>query len=409
MIKIEKVVVTGLGAICSIGNNVQDFWENLTNGKCGVKKITRIPVDNHETVIAAEVDDEFETLVKKYLNKRQLNVTTKSVRMGMASAGEAVDDSGLDFEKYDCSRIAVIMGVVGNTYQDAELESNKNIILKDMPSTLPSLIGMKYGLHGAGFNVSCACSSSGYAIALSAQLIESGIYDVVITGGISSMVSNLFVKGFNQLLALSTKANPEEACRPFTKNRDGFVIGEGAGTMVLESETFAKKRNARIYCSLEGYAMYSESFNLTAPMTDGKGMKNVMKMALSKANMDINDIDYINAHGTSTSLNDKYETMAIKNVFGEKAYSIPVSSTKSAIGHTLSASSVLEAVASVKAIETGVIPPTINYDAADPELDLDYVPNKSRKQNIETVLSNSFAFGGQNTSLIFKKYKGDNF
>ncbi len=404
MITIEKVVVTGMGAITSIGNSAEEYFSNLIAGKCGIKNITRIPVDNHETVLAAEVDDEYETLVKKYWNRRQLGATTKAVRVSLASAGEAVDNSGIDFEQCDTSRVGVIYGVVANSFFDELEDTEKNIVLKDMPSTCTALISMKYGLHGASFNLSSACSSSGYAISVAAQLIESGVYDVVIAGGLSALVSHRMVKGFNQLLAMSTNTDRETACRPFTKGRDGFIMGEGAGTLILESESHAKKRGADIICSLEGYAMYSESTNLTAPETDGEGMKKVMSMALAKAGMTTDDIDYINAHGTSTGLNDKYETMAIKKLFGEKAYSIPVSSTKSAIGHTFAASSVLEAIASVKALQTGIIPPTIHYDEADPELDLDYVPNEARKADIKTVMSNSFAFGGQNAALIFKKY-----
>lgn len=406
MIKIEKVVITGMGAVTAIGNSSDEYFSNLIAGKCGIDKYTRIPAEDHDTVLAAQVNDEYESLVKKYWNKRQLNPTTKAVRMALATAGEAVDDSGIDFSSFDTSRVAVIYGVVGNSFYE-ELENSSNRILKDMPSTCSSLISMKYGLHGASFNLSCACSSSGYAISIAAQLIESGVYDVVITGGLSSAVSHHAIEGFNQLLAMSTNPDKNTACRPFTANRDGFILGEGAGTIILESESFARKRGAQIKCSLEGYSMYSESANITAPMADGEGMKISMDMALKKAGMGIEDIDYINAHGTSTGLNDKYETMAIKSVFGERAYSIPVSSVKASIGHTLGAASVLESIASVKAIENGIIPPTIHYDEADPALDLDYVPNEARKSDITTVLSNSFAFGGQNTSLIFRKYIGE--
>ncbi|MBE6852592.1 MAG: beta-ketoacyl-[acyl-carrier-protein] synthase family protein [Ruminococcus sp.] len=401
----KKIVVTGMGAITSIGNSVDEYWNNLIAGKCGVKNITRVPVDEHDTVVAAEVDDTYETLVKKFWNKRQLNATTKAVRVALASAGEAVENSKINFEECDKTRVGVVYGVVGNSYY-SELENELNIVLKEMPSTVAALVSMKYGLNGASFNLSSACSSSGYAIAVAAQFIESGMYDVVVVGGLSSMISHRMLKGFNQLLALSTNPDAKTACRPFTQNRDGFIIGEGAGTLVLESEAHAKKRNADIICSLEGYAMFSESSNLTAPLADGEGMAAVMNMALEKAGMGVDDIDYINAHGTSTILNDKYETMAIKKVFGEKAYSIPVSSTKSAIGHALGGASVLEAIAAIKAIETGTLPPTVNFDVPDPELDLDYVPNNARKADIETAMSNSFAFGGQNTALIFKKYRG---
>lgn len=222
----------------------------------------------------------------------------------------------------------------------------------------------------------------------------------------ASKISHEILSGFNQLLALSVNPDPETACRPFTKGRDGFIMGEGAGTLILESETSAKKRNARIYCQISGGAMYSEAFNMTAPETDGTGMANCMLMALQNAGISPEKVDYINAHGTSTGLNDKYETMAIKEVFGENAKNIPVSSTKSAIGHTLAACGALEAVACVKALENGIIPPTLHYDEPDPELDLDYVPNNAREKELNVVVSNSFAFGGRNATLVFNKYNG---
>ncbi len=403
----ENVVITGMGAVTSIGSTVDEYWDNLVEGKCGIKKVTRISTQEHDTDLVAEVSEEYETLVKKYWTKRQLNSTTAAMRMGLASAGEAVEDSGIDFESedYDRTRMAVIYGVVSNGLVDNEREKTNNFILRDMPSTLPALISAKYGLHGASFNLSCACATSGYAISLASQLIESGVYDVVITGGLSGIVSHDILFGFNQLFAMSTNPDKDTASRPFTKDRDGFIMGEGAGTLVLESETSAKKRNARIYARLKGHALYSESSNMTAPLAEGEGMRIVMDNAIKNSGLTLNDIEYVNAHGTSTVLNDKYETTAIKNLFGNRAYDIPVSSIKSSIGHTLGAASVLEAIASIKAINTGIIPPTIHYDVPDPELDLDYVPNTARKQQLKTVLSNSFAFGGQNATLIFQKYE----
>lgn len=400
----ENVLVTGMGAICSIGNSVDEYWNNLIEGKCGIGKITRIPVDNHDTTVCAQVDDTFESLAKKYWTKRQLNTVTAPVRMLLASAGEAVDDSGVDFSEMDTLRVGVIMGITDPGYVDAERESPKNIVLKDMASAAPALISTKYGLHGAAFNLGCACASAGYAISLGAQFIEAGIYDMVITGGMSGFVTHDRLNGFNQILAMSANPDPETACRPFSRNRDGFIMGEGAGTIILESETSARKRNAKVYAKLSGYSFFSEASDMTAPMADGEGMRIVMEAALKKSGLTVNDIDYINAHGTSTGLNDKYETRAIKNLFGENAYKIPVSSTKSSIGHTLGGGSALESIAAVKAMNEGIIPPTLHYDEADPDLDLDYVPNKARKAELKAVLSNSFGFGGQNSTLIFEKY-----
>ena len=241
-------------------------------------------------------------------------------------------------------------------------------------------------------------------MALGKQFIENGMCDMVVCGGISNLVTHLVIKGFNQLLAMSVNPDPETAARPFTKNRDGFIMGEGGGCVVIESEESAKKRGAKIYCEFSGASMCSEAYNLTAPQTDGVGMARSMRMALENAGIAPESVDYINAHGTSTGLNDLYETMAIKEVFGAKAYDIPVSSVKAAIGHTLSAGGALEAIACIKAIETGIVPPTLHYDVPDPELDLNYVPNTAQKHNVDVAISNSFGFGGHNGTLVFKKY-----
>ncbi|MGN0593630.1 MAG: beta-ketoacyl-[acyl-carrier-protein] synthase family protein [Hominimerdicola sp.] len=400
----QKVLVTGIGAVTSIGNTVPEYWQNLIDGKCGIDLIKRISTDEHDTKVAAEVDDSFEVLSKKYWKKRQLNATTRMERMALASAGEAVDDSGLDFEQTDCLRVGVIYGIINNSFVDEEKDNSLNLILKDTPSVCPALISLKYGLQGAAFNVSTACASSAYAAALGAQFIKSGLYDIVIIGGMGSSVSHYSIKGFNQIMAMSVNEDPQKASAPFTKNRDGFIMGEGGGTMILESEESAKKRGAKIYCELAGTSLYSEAYNLTAPLTDGIGMEKTMRMALDDAGISPDKVDYINAHGTSTVLNDLYETMAIQKLFGERAYSIPVSSIKGSIGHTLGAGGVLEGIACVKAIETGILPPTIHYDEPDPKLTLDYIPNKAREKKIDIAISNSFGFGGHNATLVFRRY-----
>lgn len=401
----EKVVITGLGAITAIGLNTKEYWESLINGKGGIDKITRIPVDKHDTTVAAEVSDDFEALVSKHWKKRQLGVTTKSARMGLAAASEAVEDCGADFSALDTTKIGIIFGIADNTYEDAETEVKTNLVLKRMPSEVPAMVALKYGLKGPAFNVSTACASSAYAAALGKQLIQSGVCDMVITGGVSSVVAHIIINGFNQLLAMSANPDPATASRPFTKNRDGFIMGEGSGAIILESEKHAKARGARIYCELAGASMTCEAFNLTAPQTDGVGMAEAIELALKDAAISPDEVDYINAHGTSTNLNDLYETMAVKKVFGKKAYDIPMSSIKAAIGHTLTACGALEGIASVKAIETGILPPTIHYDEPDPELDLNYIPNTAIKKDVKVVLSNSFGFGGNNSSLVFRKYE----
>ncbi|MDY3843769.1 MAG: beta-ketoacyl-[acyl-carrier-protein] synthase family protein [Ruminococcus sp.] len=404
----KKVVVTGIGAVTSIGNNASDFWNGLISGKSGIKKITRISVDNHDTKVAAEIDDTYKELVKKYWKRRQLNAATDAVQMGLASAAEAIENCGVDFNEYNCKKTAVVMGIIENSFNHENADYPSNVTLKKMPSLAPALISMKYKLNGASFNISTACASSAYAMAVAKQFIESGLYDMVITGGISNIVSHETITGFNQLLAMSANPDPETACRPFTKNRDGFIMGEGSGAVILESEESALKRNAHIYCEFSGASMYDEAYNLTAPLTDGQGMVESMKLAIENAGIAPEKINYINAHGTSTGLNDAYETAAIKEVFGSNAGNIPVSSIKAAIGHTLGAGGVLEAIACIKAIESGIIPPTIHYDEPAPECDLDYVPNTARKHNVDAALSNSFGFGGHNATLIFSKYRKGN-
>lgn len=404
----KKVVVTGIGAVTSIGNNASDFWNGLISGKSGIKKITRISVNNHDTKVAAEIDDTYKELVKKYWKRRQLNAAPDAVQMGLASAAEAIENCGVDFNEYNCKKTAVIMGIIENSFNHENADYPSNVTLKKMPSLAPALISMKYKLNGASFNISTACASSAYAMAVAKQFIESGLYDMVITGGISNIVSHETITGFNQLLAMSANPDPETACRPFTKNRDGFIMGEGSGAVILESEESALKRNAHIYCEFSGASMYDEAYNLTAPLTDGQGMVESMKLAIENAGIAPEKINYINAHGTSTGLNDAYETAAIKEVFGSNAGNIPVSSIKAAIGHTLGAGGVLEAIACIKAIESGIIPPTIHYDEPAPECDLDYVPNTARKHNVDAALSNSFGFGGHNATLIFSKYRKGN-
>lgn len=300
----NRVVITGLGAVTAIGNTVSEYWENLIAGKGGISPITRISTEEHDTKVAAQVPDSFEAEASRYWKKRQLSATTRATRTGLASAGEAVADSGIDFTACDRSRVAVIYGVIDNSLEDAELDKPLNITLRKMPSELPAMVSIKYGLTGAAFNVSTACASSAYAMAIAKQMIEAGMYDTVIVGGVSNTVTHSVIKGFNQLLAMSVNPDPETACHPFTRDRDGFIMGEGAGTLILESEQTAKARGARIYCTLAGAHMDSEAYNMTAPKTDGAGMAQTMAAALENAGLQPEQLDYINAHGTSTNLND---------------------------------------------------------------------------------------------------------
>jgi 3-oxoacyl-[acyl-carrier-protein] synthase II len=320
-------------------------------------------------------------------------------------AKDAVESAGIDFELLDRSRCAVILGVVstGNTSSEKGTTA-KNTVLKSMNNAMSAWISLEYKLAGPNFSVSAACASSAFAIGIGYDLIRRGAADIVITGGADSIINREEIEGFNELYALSVNNDPESASRPFSKERDGFVVGEGAGIMILESEESALRRGAEIYAELAGYATTSEAYNIMAPMKDGEGIRQTIEQALKNAGVEQQQVDYINAHGTSTVLNDLYETMAIKKVFGERAYRIPVSSTKSMIGHTVGAAGVIEGIVTVMSMITNTITPTIHLDDPDPELDLDYVPHTKREQDVNCAISNSFAFGGHNATLVFKKY-----
>jgi 3-oxoacyl-[acyl-carrier-protein] synthase II len=326
--------------------------------------------------------------------------------MCVVCAKEAVENSGIDFEQMDKTRCSVILGVVNTGNSSTEKETtHQNRIFKSMTNSMSAWISLDYQLMGPNFVVNTACASSAYAISLGYEMIRNSQADLVIVGGADSIVNFEEIEGFNSLYAISVENNPpEKASKPFSKNRDGFVIGEGAGILILESEASAKKRNATIYAEIAGYAITSEGYNIMAPMKDGEGMAFTMEKALQNAGIYKEEVDYINAHGTSTELNDRYETMAIKRVFGDRAYKIPVSSSKSMIGHTIGAAGAIEGIITILSILNGILTPTINLDQPDPDLDLDYVPNQSREKEVNVALSNSFGFGGHNATLVFRKY-----
>jgi 3-oxoacyl-[acyl-carrier-protein] synthase II len=401
----KKVVITGMNIITSLGLDLQTNWENLIAGKNGIKKITLFDPAGLQTQVAGQVPESFEEYSTAYIKKRTADQMTRVTKMCYVCANDAIRNALIDFEPIDKSKCAVILGVVstGNTSSEKG-STSKNKVLKSMNNAMSAWISLEYKLRGPNFTVTSACASSAYAIGLGFDMIKSGTADMVICGGADSIINREEIEGFNELYALSVNSDPEKASCPFSKDRDGFVIGEGAGILILESEESAIKRNANIYAELAGYAFGSEAYNMMAPMKDGEGIRQTIQDALTNAHVKPEDVDYINAHGTSTTLNDKYETMAIKKIFGDKAYKIPVSSTKSMIGHTVGAAGVIEAVVTVMSIFNNIITPTIHLDIPDPELDLDYVPNKARKQNIHCAISNSFAFGGHNASLVFKKY-----
>ncbi len=404
-----KVVISGMGVVSSLGYDLETFWKNLSEGKSGVRKISLFDASSCATRIAAEVPREFEEYSRSLIKKRAAGQMTRVTRMCLVAARQAVTMSGLDFDKEDKTRCAVIMGVVNTGNSSVEKDTSaQNTVFKSMTNSMPAWISLDYQLLGPNFAINTACASSAYAIAIGMQMIKNNTVDIVIAGGADSIINPEEINGFNALYALSVANDPPEcASRPFTAKRDGFVIGEGAGVLILESEEHALKRNAGIQCELAGYAITSEGYNIMAPMRDGEGMAATIEKALQNAGVDKTEVDYINAHGTSTELNDRYETMAIKRVFGEQAYQIPVSSSKSMIGHTIGAAGAIEGIITVLSIKNDLMTPTINYTDPDPDLDLDYVPNVSREKKIGIALSNSFGFGGHNATLVFRKYAGN--
>ena len=402
----RKVVITGMNIISSLGLNLEENWRNLSAGKSGVVPISLFDASDCETKIAAQVPGGFEAYVPKFCKKRIAQQMSRVTAMAFVCASEAIEKSGIDFGAMDRWRSAVIMGAVSTGNSSAEPGSTpRNRIIRSMSNAIPAWISLHFGIEGPNFSVNTACASSAYAMGLGFDMIRSGAADIVITGGADSTINPEEINGFNELYALSTRNDdPPKASRPFSKDRDGFVIGEGAGIMILESEESAIKRNAEIFAEFAGYALTSEAYNIMAPKKDGEGMCETMRLALAGSGVKPSDVDYINAHGTSTNLNDLYETMAVKRLFGDRAHEIPVSSAKSMIGHTIAAAGAIEAAITAMSIRHQLITPTINYDVPDPDLDLDYVPNNSRSHKINVAISNSFAFGGHNATIVLKKH-----
>ena len=403
----KEVAITGMGLISSLGLSLEENWKNIINGKSGIQYITRFDVSTCATKVAGEVPVEFDELSRSYIRKRAASQMTRVTRMCVTAAKMAVNDSGLQFENIDRTRCSVIMGVVNTGNSSTEKDTTvQNTVFKSMTNSMSAWISLEYQLTGPNFVVNTACASSAYAMALGSEMIKNGQSDVVIVGGADSIINPEEVRGFNALYALSVANDPPgEASKPFSKDRDGFVIGEGAGVLVLESMDHAQARNAHIHAIMAGSGLSSEGYNIMAPMKDGEGMAHTIEMALKNADVQKNEVGYINAHGTSTELNDRYETMAVKKVFGDRAYRIPVSSTKSMLGHTIGAAGAIEAIVTALSLKHGILPPTINYREPDPDLDLDYVPNVCRHKDIRVALSNSFGFGGHNATLVLKKYQ----
>jgi len=401
-----KVVVTGMGIVSSLGLDLDTNWKNLVEGKSGVRNITLFDASECQTRIAAEIPAAFEEHYRNYIKKRAAGQMTRVTKMCMVAARDAVKHAGVDFDQQDKTRCSVIMGVVNTGNSSTEQDTTpQNTVFKSMTNAMSAWVSLDYQLLGPNFAVNTACASSAYAMAFGHDMIRGNIADVVIIGGADSIVNREEIEGFNALYAISIdNTPPEKASKPFSADRDGFVIGEGAGVIILESEENARKRNATIFAELAGYGISSEGHNIMAPMKDGEGMAYTMEKALASTGIARDEVDYINAHGTSTELNDRYETLAIKKVFGENAYQIPVSSSKSMLGHTIGAAGTIEGIVTIKSIFHNTITPTINLDNPDPDLDLDFVPIASRKKQVHVALSNSFGFGGHNATLVFRKY-----
>jgi len=410
----KRVVVTGVSVITPAGNNKEDFWKAIVRGENGIGRITSFDCSAFKSQIAGEVKGFDPT---KYIGPKELRHTEKFVQYAIACAIEAVKDSGLDFSKEDVDNAGVLIGCgVGSL---RILEEQYEVFLKRGPSKfrpfmIPMLIvnmaagqvSIHLGVKGPNSCTTTACASGCNAIGDAFRLIQHGEANIMVAGGSESCVTPLGTGGFCALKALSTRNDePEKASRPFDKERDGFIIAEGCGLVILEEMEHARKRGADIYCELTGYGMNGDAYHITAPDPTGEGARKCMKRALDDAGLNPEDIDYINAHGTSTLLNDKVETLAIKNLFKDHAKKLAVSSTKSMIGHTLGAAGGIESVACALTIKKGIVTPTINYEFPDPECDLDYVPNESRKMDVEFILSNSLGFGGHNATLVFKKFK----
>lgn len=398
------VVITGLGLMTGLGLNLADSWQGLIAGKSGAALFRDPELAQLSCPFGVELPAEAEELFIGQIKKRKRNQMTRSTQISLVTAAMAIEDSGLDLKSVDRKKIGVAVGTTGTAYIPDNNEE-KMRILKNMPNSPVSWISLTWKFNGPSFVLGTACSSAVYAMAAAYGLIQTGQCDVVICGSVDSSINRPDIEGFSELMALADgSVKPETASRPFDELRSGFVIGEGGGILVLESSEHAKARGARIYAETTYPALYTESYNILSPEPDGKGMAECMRLALQNSGLKLDQIDYINAHGTSTHLNDLYETMAIKEVFEDSAYRIPISSTKSMTGHCLAGAGGVEAVISCKALFENIIPPTINLTHPDTLCDLDFVPMTARKQQLTHVMSNSFAFGGHNGVNIFSRY-----
>ncbi|WP_042271833.1 beta-ketoacyl-ACP synthase II [[Clostridium] dakarense] len=409
----KRVVITGLGCITPVGNGKETFWNNIKSGVCGIDTVTRFDASTFQTQVAGEVKD-FNG--EEYINKKELRRLDRFTQFAIASAKMAVEDSKLDLDKVERNRMGVIIGSGIGGVETIE-EQHKILLNKGnkrvSPFFVPMMIGnmaagqvsIYLGAKGPNTNVCTACASGTHSIGDAFKLIQRGDADIMVAGGSEAPVTALAFSGFCNMKAMSTRNDdPKTSSRPFDKDRDGFVMGEGAGILILEELDHAIKRNAKIYAEVVGYGLTADAYHMTTPAEGGEGATRAMQMALQDGNVPLDEVDYINAHGTSTPYNDRLETQAIKNIFKDKSYDICVSSTKSMTGHLLGAAGAVEAVICAMSINDSFVPPTINVQNVDEELDLDYVLDKGREKEVRYAMSNSLGFGGHNATLVFKKY-----
>ncbi|RXT15080.1 beta-ketoacyl-ACP synthase II [Ammoniphilus sp. CFH 90114] len=410
----NRVVITGMGVISPIGKSVEEFWSNLLAGKSGVDHITAFDVSEYPTRIAAEVKD---FNAENYMDKKEVKRTDRFVQFAIAAAKLAMENAGLNMDEVNRDRVGVYVGSgIGGlgTFEDQHRTLMEKGPKRVSPFFIPMMIAnmgsgqvsIILGAKGPNSAAVTACATGTNSIGDAFKIIQRGEADVMFAGGSEATIRPTGLAGFCSAKAMSTRNDePQKASRPFDLDRDGFVMGEGSGVLVLESLEHAKQRGAKIFAEIVGYGMSGDAHHLTMPAPEGEGAARCMKMAIRDAGINPEEIDYINAHGTSTEYNDKFETMAIKATLGDHAYKVAVSSTKSMTGHLLGAAGAIEAIACVKAIEDQTIPPTINYETPDPDCDLDYVPNVPRKAKVNVTLSNSLGFGGHNATIIIKKFE----
>src|SRR6202166_5165253 len=408
----RRVVVTGVGLVTPLGIGVEKNWEALMAGRSGIGLITRFDISDYPTKIAGQVPD-FDPL--DWIEKKDVRKMDLFIQYAMGAAEQAMRQSGLQITEDNADDVGVLVGVgIGGLctieenhliFQESRLKRITPFFIPKLISNLaPGQISIRYGARGANFSTTSACASGSHAVGEAYRMIRAGYLDAAITGGAEAAITSLGVGGFVAMRALSTRSNdaPEKASRPFDKNRDGFVMAEGSAALILEERDAAIKRGAKIIAEICGYAANSDAYHITSPAPEGRGAAKCMRMCLEDSDLDPNEVDYINAHGTSTEQGDVAETQAVKHVFGERAAKLAISSTKSMTGHTLGAAGAIESVYTVLAIDRGIMPPTINQEHPDPECDLDYVPNQPREKKIRIALNNSFGFGGTNTTLAFR-------